>query len=124
MEMSTGSSSHAMMGGICTDLLRIAVSRPRIYLERFFGTNGENGRLLMDRNEALKDDEIISRKSRPKGIPHPTVPFVVPICDPVHMITVEEIEDALRKTRPSKATVPDNRQLIYGSRSSGTLVSG
>ncbi|VDO97937.1 unnamed protein product [Heligmosomoides polygyrus] len=112
MEMSVGSSSHAMASGICTDLTEDT--------EKFFGINDENGYLLVDREKALK--RWRDHFAEISAVPHLAIPPTAPTHDPLQKITLEKTEVALKKM--AKRLGPTMWRLICGSQSFGTLQSG
>ncbi|VDO94808.1 unnamed protein product, partial [Heligmosomoides polygyrus] len=77
-------------------------------IEKFFGINDENGHLLTDRKKALKRWRDYFEEISTVEFPHPAIPSTAPTHGPVQKITVEEIEAALKKMRPGKATGPDD----------------
>ncbi|VDP10971.1 unnamed protein product [Heligmosomoides polygyrus] len=91
-------------------LHRLAKNRHRQTedIEKFFGINDENGHLLMDRKKALKRWRDYFEEIATVEFPHPVIPSTAPTHGPVQKITVAEIEAALKKMRPGKATGPDD----------------
>ncbi|VDP03021.1 unnamed protein product [Heligmosomoides polygyrus] len=77
-------------------------------IEKFFGINDENGRLLMDREKALKRWRNYFEEISTAEFPHPALLSTAPTHGPVQKITVEETEAAVKKMRPGKATGPDD----------------
>ncbi|VDP38569.1 unnamed protein product [Heligmosomoides polygyrus] len=78
-------------------------------IEKFFGINDENGRILINRKEALKRWRDYLEGISTEEFPHPAVSFVAPIHGSAHMVIVGETEAALRKMRPGKASGLDFR---------------
>ncbi|VDO67818.1 unnamed protein product [Heligmosomoides polygyrus] len=93
-------------------------------IEKFFSIIDESGHLLTDRKKALKRWRDCFEEISTMEFHHPAIPSVGSVHGPVHKITVEETKAALRKMRPGKATGPTTWQLICGSQSCGTMLSG
>ncbi|VDP13603.1 unnamed protein product [Heligmosomoides polygyrus] len=89
-------------------LYRLAKSRHRQTegIEKFSGINDESGHLLTDHKKALKRCDYFEGVSTME-FPHPAIPSLASVHGPVHKITVEKTEAALRKMRPGKANGPD-----------------
>ncbi|VDO18461.1 unnamed protein product, partial [Heligmosomoides polygyrus] len=68
----------------------------------------ESGHLLTDRKNALKRWRDYFREISTMEFPHPAIPSVGSVHGPVHKITVEETQAALKKMKPFKATGPDD----------------
>ncbi|VDP19064.1 unnamed protein product [Heligmosomoides polygyrus] len=62
----------------------------------------------MDRKNSLKRWRDYFEEISTVEFPHPAIPSTAPTHGPVQKITVEEIEAALKKMRPGKATGPDD----------------
>ncbi|VDO69725.1 unnamed protein product [Heligmosomoides polygyrus] len=77
-------------------------------IEKFFGMNDESGHLLKDRKNAMKRWRDYFEEISTMEFPHPAIPSVGSVHGPVHKITVEETEVALKKMKPCKATGPDD----------------
>ncbi|VDO69069.1 unnamed protein product [Heligmosomoides polygyrus] len=89
-------------------LHRLAKNRHRLEdIEMFFDISDENSHLRMNRKEALKRWRHYFYGMSTEEFSHPAAPSADPIHGPIHNVTVEESEAALRKMRPSKATGPD-----------------
>ncbi|VDP02162.1 unnamed protein product [Heligmosomoides polygyrus] len=91
-------------------LYRLAKTRHRQTedIEKFVGINDESGHLLTDRKKALKRWRDYFGEISTTEFPHPAIPSVASVHGPVHKITVEETEAALKKMKPGKATGPDD----------------
>ncbi|VDP05127.1 unnamed protein product [Heligmosomoides polygyrus] len=94
-------------------------------IEKFLGTNDEDGHLLMDRRKALKRWRDYFEKISTAEFPHPPILSTAPIHGPVQdhrggdRSGFEEDE-----TRQGKQLGPTIWRLIYGSQRFGTLLSG
>ncbi|VDP47401.1 unnamed protein product [Heligmosomoides polygyrus] len=77
-------------------------------IEKFFGINDESGHLLTDRKKALERWRDYFEKISTTDLPHPAIPSVASVHGPVHKITVEEAEAALKNMKPGKTTGPDD----------------
>ncbi|VDP03770.1 unnamed protein product [Heligmosomoides polygyrus] len=77
-------------------------------VEKFFGINDKNGHLLMDRKMVLNRWLTYFEEVSTEEFAHSSIPSSSPVHGPVQKITVEEVEAALRKMKPSKATGPDD----------------
>ncbi|VDP28856.1 unnamed protein product [Heligmosomoides polygyrus] len=75
---------------------------------KFFGISDENGRLLTGRKKALKRWRDYFEEISTVEFPHPAIPSTAPTHGSVQKITVEEIEAALKKMKPGKATGSDD----------------
>ncbi|VDO99298.1 unnamed protein product [Heligmosomoides polygyrus] len=77
-------------------------------VEKFFGISDENGHLLMDRKMVLNRWRTYFEEVSTVEFAHSRIPYSPPVYDPVRKITVEEVEAALKKVKPGKATGPDD----------------
>ncbi|VDP25402.1 unnamed protein product [Heligmosomoides polygyrus] len=83
-------------------------------VEKFFGINDENGHLLMDRKMVLNRWRTYFEEVSTIEFAHPSIPSSPPVYGPVQKIIEEEVEAALKKMKPGRATGP-NDLATYGS---------
>ncbi|XGW23906.1 hypothetical protein V3C99_005819, partial [Haemonchus contortus] len=77
-------------------------------IEKFFGINDENGRLLTDRRQVLKRWREYFANISTVEFAHPAIPCAPPVHGPVQRITVNETITALKKMKSGKASGPDD----------------
>lgn len=92
------------------DLYKLVRSRNRKTedVEKFFGINDENGRLLSNAEQAKERWRQYFEKISTEEFPHPLLPHAMPVLGAIPLITSSEVAEALKAMKSGKTTGPDD----------------
>uniref|UniRef100_A0A914WXY9 Reverse transcriptase domain-containing protein n=1 Tax=Plectus sambesii TaxID=2011161 RepID=A0A914WXY9_9BILA len=92
------------------EIYRLARSRHQktLDIEKFYGVNDENGRLITDKKLAAERWRSYFETISNEEFPHPPISPTAPVQGPVLPIQRYEVADAIGKMKCGKATGPDD----------------